>query len=248
MTRARVVRIHGCDFARADGTAAGVILLAAMIIGVGFLICAPSVQAQQLPPSSPDALAHALETHGVDPTIGFQQSGPIRCKTGGAADDWLYRCAAAMIDSKRGGRIAALEFMVYKHYDFAQRDGAIKAAVARMAARWKIDSQVPFNFSGRGLNVAVRASCHQARGQQNSLAYCLTPLSSNVLIFTSAPPLDASSDHIGIGTTGGRDSSEDMARSAELASLGAITVAKFSVGAPSPRPAGQFTDDIFRKR
>jgi hypothetical protein len=201
-------------------------IMALAIVGAFYLICSPFAQAQQLPPSSPDVLARGLQTRGVDPTIGFQQNGPIRCKTGTSSDDWSYRCTAAMIDSKRGGRIAALEIMVYKHYDFEVRDGAIKAAVAQMSARWKLESQIPFDFTGHGLKVAVRASCRQARGQQNSLAYCLTPLSSNVLIFTSVPPLDASSDHIGISTTGGRDSYEDMARSAELASLGAITVAE----------------------
>lgn len=235
----------GYDFRWKDAKAVRT-LLAAAIVGAGLLICALPAQAQQLPPSSPEALVRALQTRGVDSAIGFQQNGPIRCKTGTSADDWSYRCTGAMIDSKRGGRIAALEFMVYKHYDFAARDGAIKAAVARMPARWKIDSPVPFDFSGRGLKVAVRASCHQARGQQNSLAYCLTPLSSNVLIFTSVPPLDASSDHIGVSITGGRDSSEDMKRSAELASLGAITVAKFGSSASSP-PAREFSDDIFRK-
>jgi hypothetical protein len=234
---------------RGAANAARFTLAAAAIVGPACLACAPPAQAQQLPPSSPDALARALQTRGVSPTIGFQQNGPIRCRTGASTDDWYYRCTGAMIDSKRGGRIAALEFMICKHCDFDARDRAIKASVAQLSAQWKIDSQVPFDFSGRGLRVAVRASCHQARGRQNSPAYCLTPLSSNVLIFTSVPPLDASSDHIGISTTGGRDSHEDMGRGAELASLGAITVAKFATSAPAsaPAPAGQYTDDIFRK-
>jgi hypothetical protein len=225
----RYLRVLGRSFAlgfRWGDAKAIRAIMAVAIVGALFLICTPLAQPQQLPPSSPDVLARALQTRGVDTTIGFQQNGPVRCKTGTSADDWSYRCTAAMNDSKRGGRTAALEFMVYKHYDFEVRDGAIKAAVAQMSARWKLESQIPFDFSGLGQKVAVRASCHQARGLQNSLAFCLTPLSSNVLIFTSVPPLDVSSDHIGISTTGGRDSYEDMARSAELASLGAITVAK----------------------
>ena len=221
----------------------------AAIVGSVCLMSAASALAQQLPPSSPDALARALQTRGVEPAIGFQPNGPIRCSTGRASDDWYYQCKGAMLESKRGGRTGELEIMIYKHYDFARPDAAAKAEIARLPEQWKVDGQFPFDFSGHGLRVAVRASCHQARGRQNSPAFCLTPLSSNVMIMTWVTPLEASSDHLGVSTTGGSDSSDDMGRSADLASLGAITVARFAStsSAPHPPPPRVYTDDIFRQ-
>ncbi len=218
----------------------------AMILGaVALLGGGRPASAQSLAPSRPDDLARALQAHGIEPAIDFRMSRPINCLNGGAQNDWLYHCVAALIDGARGGRTAALEVMIYKGgYNFASMDAQVKAAVGRMGGRWKLDYNPEMTVDGGGRRISLRASCHQSRGQPNSPAYCMTPVSSNVTIFSQVAPDQSSSDRVTTSTNGGPDSFDDMARAGQLASLGAIAVIKAQQGAP-PSERG-FSDSIFK--
>jgi hypothetical protein len=131
-----------------------------------------------------------------------------------------------MVDNARGGKTAAVEIMIFKGgYDFAARDAQIKASVARSGGRWSLDYQPEISLSGEGRKISLKGSCHQSRGKPNSPAYCLVAVARNVLIFSEVAPGQASSDQITTSTNGGSDSFDDMARAANLASLGAVAVA-----------------------
>jgi hypothetical protein len=161
-----------------------------LLLALG-LSCPQVAQAQMLPPSSPPALASALQAHGLKEGSGFRPNGPMRCKAGGSGDDFLYRCTAAMFDGERGGRNAAVEVMIFRSYDFAQLEAPLKQAVAASSNVWKADYKNKLTINLGGRRYAPEVSCHQARGPRNGLAYCLTGASSNVAIFTQVAPLQA---------------------------------------------------------
>ena len=154
-------------------------------------------------------------------------SRPVNCIPGSGRSDWAYHCVAALADSAREGKTAAIEIMIFNGgYDFAGRDAQVKASVARLGGRWSLDYQPEIGLNGEGRKISLKASCHQSRGQSNSPAYCLLSAAPNVLIFSQVAPKQASSDRITTSQTGGSDSFDDMARAGSLASLGAIAVAK----------------------
>jgi hypothetical protein len=218
-----------------------VLLASVVMLGFGYVASAGPIA-----PSEADALARTLQTRGIQPAAGFKISRPMDCRVGGAGEDWSYHCVVALTDSARAGRTAALEIMIFKTgYDFAGEDSRVKAAVARLNVRWKLDEQVDVSLNDGAQRIPLKASCHQARGQTNGLAYCLLPLSSNVLVFSQAPPKQAGSDQVTTSTNGGADSFEDMQHAAQLASLAAIAVAKAKQGAPPPSNGG-LSDSIFR--
>lgn len=212
-----------------------------VVLGFGYI-----ASAGPMPPPEPNALARALQTRGIEPAAGFKIGRPMVCRVGGAGEDWSYHCMAAFTDSARAARTAALEIMIFKTgYDFAREDSRVKAAVARLNARWKLDEQIDVGLDDGGQRIPLKASCHQGRGQTNGLAYCLLPLSNNVLVFSQAPPKQAGSDQVTTSTNGGADSFEDMQHAAQLASLAAIAVAKAQQGGPPPSNGG-LSDSIFR--
>jgi hypothetical protein len=197
------------------------IAIAAASLGAG-----QNSSAQTLPSIVPNALAARLRADGIDPAVGFRMSRPINCIPGSDGKDWAYHCVAAMVDNARGGKTAAVEIMIFKGgYDFAARDAQIKASVARSGGRWSLDYQPEISLSGEGRKISLKGSCHQSRGKPNSPAYCLVAVARNVLIFSEVAPGQASSDQITTSTNGGSDSFDDMARAANLASLGAVAVA-----------------------
>jgi len=185
-----------------------------------------------LPPSSPDALAAALQAHGLKEGMGFHPNGPMRCKTGGSGADYLYRCTAAMVDSQRGGRTAAVEVMIFRNYDLARLEAPLKQALAASSAPWKADYRNKLTITLAGQRYAPQASCHQARGPRNGLAYCITAASSNVAIFTQVAPLRAGITSFDTGTA-----DEDMEHAVMLAGSGLEAVLS-APGRSAQRPKG----------
>ncbi|MEO7323557.1 MAG: hypothetical protein ABIW82_01875 [Dokdonella sp.] len=168
-----------------------------------------------------------LRANGIDPAMSFRSSQPINCMAGSADADVVYRCVAAMADSARSGKTAAVEILIFKdRYDFASRDAQIKAAVARLNGRWSLAYEPEVSVKGEGRTMSLNGSCHQSRGQTNSPAYCLLPVARNVLIFSQVAPAQARSDQITTSQNGEPDSFDDMAHAGTLATLGAIAVAK----------------------
>ena len=213
-------------------------------VAVLALVAGSAADAQLLPAVAPDALAARLKAGGVETAMGFRMHGPMQCKSGSASADWAYRCTAAMADAARGGRIAGLEFMIYrKGYSFAKIAAEIKASVAPFGARWKLEYQPRITISGNGRSTSVKGQCYQGRGTRNTSAYCLTPLGQNITLFTFVEAAEASSNSITTSQNGGHDSFDDMAHSGALASLGAITVAK-ALDAVGRRPRN-IADDFF---
>ncbi len=231
-----------------------------MFGAISLFAVAQSSSAQPMAPSAPDALVRALQSQGIKPDIGFTMSRPANCRRGAPADAWAYHCVMALADSGRGGRTAALEVMIFKSgYDFAREDDRVKAAVAQVRSRWKVDEVIDVSVEWRRQKIALKASCHQALGPRNGLAYCLLPLSRNVLVFTQALPERVGTDQIVTSVNGGPDYSDDMRHAAGLASLASIAVAKAQQGGtpsppqPQPQPQPQppqrvLSDSIFRVR
>jgi hypothetical protein len=171
--------------------------------------------AQMLPTSSPDGLAAALQSRGLKAGSGFRPSGPMRCNKGGTGTGYLYRCTAAMTDGDRAGRTAAVEIMILRNYDVAQLEAPLKQAVAASSAPWKADYRNKLSITLAGRRYSPLASCYQARGPRNGLAYCLTAASSNVAIFTQVVPLRA-----GITSADSNTMDEDMEHAVILAGNG----------------------------
>jgi hypothetical protein len=191
------------------------------------LVTGQGASAQPLPSVVPDVLAERLRADGIDPAMGFRVSRPVNCIRASGGSDWAYHCVAALADSARRERTAAIEVMIFSgSYDFAAKDAQIKASVTRLGGRWSLDYKNEVSLNAEGRKISLIASCHQSRGQKNSPAYCLLPVARNVLIFTQVAPGEASSDRITTNTKGGSDSFDDMSRAGSLASLGAVAVAK----------------------
>lgn len=190
-------------------------------------LAAQVAQAQVFPVVAPDAMAAQLMAAGVDSAQGFRMLGSVRCRTGGPRDDWAYRCTAAMADEGRGGRTAALEFMLFRaSYDLQAMDTRIRAALAREGARWQLAYQPRITLKGGAQALSVSGTCHQGRGERNSPGFCLTPVGPNALLFTQVEPAESGSPRITQRQDGGPDSFDDMAHAGVLASLGAVTIAK----------------------
>jgi hypothetical protein len=205
--------------------------IAVTVGAVALLGGGQSAWAQPMASVTPNNLAGRLRTEGIAPAIGFQMSRPVNCMPGSGPDGAAYHCVAAMTDSARGGRTAALELMIFNGgYDFAARDAQVKAAVARMGGRWSLADQPEIGVNGGGRKISLKASCHQSRGSVNGPAFCLLPAAINVLIFSQVVPAQASSNQITTSQSGGSDSFDDMGRAASLASMGAIAVAKAQQG------------------
>lgn len=185
----------------------------------------PHVSAQPLPAMPSDALAAHLKTHAIDAAIGFRADRPFNCMRGATGSDSAYHCVAAITDENRRGKIAALEIMIFNGaYDFAERNAEVKAAVARLNGRWSLDSDPEMSLNGDGRTISLKASCHQSRGRENGPAYCLLPVTRNVLVFTQVAPAQASTQAITTRANGEPDSFDDMTRAGNLASLGAVAV------------------------
>ncbi len=213
----------------------GVASQIAMAVGTfAVLGSGQAASAQPLASVSPSALAGRLPTQGIDPAMGFRMSRPVTCMPGSSGDNSAYHCVAAIADSARGGKTAAIEFLIFNGgYDFAARDAQVKASIIRMGGRWSLDHESEVKLHGKELALAVTAACHQSRGQVNSPAYCLLPVAANVLIFSQVPPAQASSDSVSTSENGG--SFDDMARAGNLASLGALAVVKALQGQSAGR-------------
>jgi hypothetical protein len=200
---------------------------------------AQAATAQMLPPSSPDVLAAALQTGGLKAGSSFRSNGQMLCKKGAAEAGYLYRCTAAMTDGERGGRTAAVEIMIFQNYDFARLEAPLKQAVTASSAPWKADYSNNISITLAGRRYSPRASCHQARGPRNGLAYCLTAASSNVAVFTQVAPLRA-----GITSADTNTMDEDMERAAILAGNGLEAILSAADTAIPPQKSTARADDF----
>jgi hypothetical protein len=200
--------------------------IAAAIVLAATIAAVPRASSQSLAPVAPDALVAYLMSHGIDPAMGFRAERPINCMRGAAGSDSAYRCVVALADAERGGKSAALEIMIFNGtHDFADRNARVKAAVARLEGRWSLDYEPDLSLKAEGRTISLKAACHQSRGRANSPAYCLLPVTRNVLVFSQVAPAQASTQAITTSTKGEPDSFDDMARAGTLASLGAVAVA-----------------------
>jgi hypothetical protein len=199
----------------------------ASAVALALLVTAQSSSAQPIPFIAPNLLEAQLRADGIDTAPGSGERQALNCIRGSARNDWAYHCVAALVDTARGGRSAAVEIMIFSDgYDFASRDAQIKALVTRLNGRWSLDYASEIVINGEGQKITLKGACHQSRGQENSPAYCLLPVARNVLIFSQAAPAEASSDVVTTSENGGSDSFDDMAHAGTLASLGAIAVVK----------------------
>ncbi len=147
-----------------------------------------------------------------------------------------------MIDGDRGGRTAAVEIMILRSYDVARLEAPLKQAVAAARAPWQADYRNRLSITLAGRRYSPQASCYQARGPRNGLAYCLTAASSNVAIFTQVVPLRA-----GIASADSNTMDEDMEHAVILAGNGLEAIltaaeAKTQQGQPvgrAPAPGTQ---------
>ena len=174
-----------------------------------------------------DALAAQLRADGIDTGPGSGKRQALNCIRGSAKNDWAYHCVATLVDTARGGRSATVEIMIFNDsYDFASRDAQIKAVVARLNGRWSLDYAPEIGINGEGRTISLKGACHQSRGRVNSPAYCLLPVTRNVLIFSQIAPAEASSEEVTTSQSGESDSFDDMVHGGTMASLGAVAVVK----------------------
>ncbi len=202
------------------------------LVSSALLVAAQSSSAAQtIPFIAPEALAAQLRADGLDTVPGSGKRQTLDCIRGSSKDDWAYHCVAALVDSMRGGRPAAVEIMIFNDtYDFVGRDAQIKALVVHLNGRWSLDYAPEVGINGDGRKISLKGACHQSRGRPNSPAYCLLPVARNVLIFSQAAPAEASSDEITTSENGESDSFDDMAHAGTLASFGAVAVVKAQHG------------------
>jgi hypothetical protein len=197
--------------------------------GVSAATAAPTAANRPDPnaPATPQTMADKLAASGIDEAMGFTVTRPMVCNRGSGETDWAFHCPIGLADAERDGRAAALEVMIFDHdVDLAAQDAKIKTAVAQLHGRWSLDDEpdVTLTNNKTGEKLKLQTECHQSRGQANSDAFCLLQASSQVLVFTQVTPAQPSSDSITVGE--GSDSFVDTRHAADLATLGAIAVAK----------------------
>lgn len=202
--------------------------LAAFVLLAG--AAATAAWTQTIPTLAPDRLAARLRTATIEPGSGFRASRQTTCIPHRPGSDWAYHCVTPMADAARGGRTAALEIMIFdRGYSVAGEDAKLQAAVARMPGRWALSYQTHTTLSGKGREISLHGLCRQSRGAPNSPAFCLLPVTANVLVFTQVAPAQPRSDSVTTGSGAGGDSFADMDHAGHLATIGATMVAEATV-------------------
>jgi hypothetical protein len=185
-------------------------------------IASSSVGAEGEPlPAPPRVVADRLLGGDFVAPSGYTILQRLACEAPAHGEALTIRCRALLNDQERRGQPAIVDIQLYDHdVTFAAEDAPVSAHIDALHGEDTITDNPSFTKTTKsGHKVKLDTACHQARGRQNSPAYCTIMPNSRVMVITGVRPLHAASHGMTVSIVNGvqhNTAAEDTDHASEL--------------------------------